>query len=126
MWRQVALGSITMNKASGGDGIAVELLQILKDDAIKVLHSICQEIGELSSGHTTGEGQYSHEPKEGSNAKECSNYPTVLISQASKVRLQIFQKLGFNNMWTENFQMYKLDFEKAEESEIKLPTSIGS
>ena len=54
-----ALGSITMNKASGGDGIPVKLFQILKDDAVKVLHSICQQIGKLSSGHRTGKGQFS-------------------------------------------------------------------
>ena len=54
-----ALGSITMNKASGGDGIPVELFQILKDDAVKVLHSICQQIGKLSSGQRTGKGQIS-------------------------------------------------------------------
>ena len=54
-----ALGSITMNKASGGDGITVELFQILKDDAVKVLHSICQLIGKFSSGHRTGKGQFS-------------------------------------------------------------------
>ena len=54
-----ALGSITMNKASGGDGIPVELFQILKDDAVKVLHSICQQFGKLSSGHRTGKGQFS-------------------------------------------------------------------
>ena len=54
-----ALGSITMNKASGGDGISVELFQILKDDAVKVLHSICQQFGKLSSGHGTGKGQFS-------------------------------------------------------------------
>ena len=53
-----ALGSITMNKASGGDGIPVELFQILKDDAVKVLHSICQQF-ELSSGHRAGKGQFS-------------------------------------------------------------------
>ena len=51
--------SITMNKASGGDGIPVELFQILKDDTVKVLHSICQKIGKLSSGHRTGKGQFS-------------------------------------------------------------------
>ena len=51
-----ALGSITTNKASGGDGIPVELFQILKDDAVKVPHSICQQIGKLSSGHRTGKG----------------------------------------------------------------------
>ena len=54
-----ALGSITTNKASGGDGIPVELFQILKDDAVQVLHSICQQIGKLSSGHGTGNGQFS-------------------------------------------------------------------
>ena len=54
-----ALGSITMNKASRGDGIPVELFQILKDDAVKVLHSICQQIWKLSSGHMTGKGQFS-------------------------------------------------------------------
>ena len=53
------LGNITMNKASGGDGIPVELFQILKDDAVRGLHSICQHIGKLSSGHRTGKGQFS-------------------------------------------------------------------
>ena len=53
-----ALGSITTNKASGGDGIPVELFQMLKDDAVKVLHSVCQ-FGKLSSGHGTGKGQFS-------------------------------------------------------------------
>ena len=54
-----ALGSITMNKASGGDGIPVELFQILKDDAVKVLYSICQQIWKLSSGYRIGKGQFS-------------------------------------------------------------------
>ena len=54
-----ALGSITTNKASGGDGIPVELYQILEDDAVKALHSICQQIGKLSSGHRAGKGQFS-------------------------------------------------------------------
>ena len=54
-----ALGSITMNKASEGDGIPVELFQILKDDAVKVLHSICQQIWKLNSGHRTGKGLFS-------------------------------------------------------------------
>ena len=58
-----ALESIPMNKASGGDGIPVELFQILKDDAVKVLHSICTQyaskFGKLSSGHRTGKGQFS-------------------------------------------------------------------
>ena len=54
-----ALGSVTMNKASGGDGIPVELFQILKDDAVNVLHSICQQIWKLSSGDRTGKGLFS-------------------------------------------------------------------
>ena len=54
-----ALGSFTMNKASGGDGVPVELFPILKDDAVKVLHSVCQQIGKLSSGHGTGKGRFS-------------------------------------------------------------------
>ena len=53
------LKRITMNKASGGDGISAELFQILKDDALKVLHSICHKFGKLSSGHRTGKGQFS-------------------------------------------------------------------
>ena len=53
------LGSITTNKASGGDGIPVELFEILKDDAVTVMHSICQQIWKLSSGHRTGKGQFS-------------------------------------------------------------------
>ena len=54
-----ALGSITMNKASGSDGIPIELFQILKDDAVKVLHPICQQIRKTHSGHRTGKGQFS-------------------------------------------------------------------
>ena len=56
-----ALGNITTNKASGSDGIPVELFQILKDDTVKMLHSICQQIGKLSSGHRTGKGQFSYQ-----------------------------------------------------------------
>ena len=54
-----ALGGITMNKANGGDGMPVELFQILKDDAVKELHTICHKFGKLSSGHRTGKGQFS-------------------------------------------------------------------
>ena len=58
-----ALGSITMSKASGGDGIPVELFQILQDDAVKVLHSICHKFGKLSSGQRTGKCQFSFQPQ---------------------------------------------------------------
>ena len=74
-----ALGSITTNKASGGDGIPVELFQILKDDALKVLHSICQQIGELSSGRSTGKVSLHSSPNKG-NAKEFSNYIYCLLA----------------------------------------------
>ena len=59
-----ALGCITPNKASGGDGIPVELFQILKDDAVKALHSICRKFGKLSSGHRTGKVSFHSNPKE--------------------------------------------------------------
>ena len=87
-----ALGSITTNKASGSDGIPVELLQILKDDIVKVLHSICQQIWKTQQWPQDWERSvFIPIPKKG-NAKECSNYPTIaLISQASKVMLKIFQ-----------------------------------
>ena len=87
-----ALGSITMNKASGGDGIPVELLQILKDDAVKVLHSICQQIWKTQLWPQDWKRSvFIPVPKKG-NAKECSNYHTIsLISHASKVMLKILQ-----------------------------------
>ena len=87
-----ALESITTNKASGGDGIPVELLQILKDDAVKVLHSICQQIWKTQQRPQDWKRSvFIPTPKKG-NAKECSNYHTiVLISHASKVMLKILQ-----------------------------------
>ena len=87
-----ALGSITTNKASGGDGIPVELFQILKDDAVKVLHSICQQIGKTQQWPQDWKRSvFIPIPKKG-NAKECSNYHTVaLISHVSKVMLKILQ-----------------------------------
>ena len=70
-----ALGSITMNKASGGDGIPVELFQILKDDAGKVLHSICHKFGKLSSGHRTGKGQFSFPSQRKAMPKNAQTLP---------------------------------------------------
>ena len=86
------LGSITMNKASGCDGIPVELFQILKDDAVKVLHPICQQIWKIQQWPQDWKRSvFIPIPKKGS-AKECSNYCTVaLISHASKVMLKILQ-----------------------------------
>ena len=87
-----ALGSITMNKASGSDGIPVKLFQILKDDAVKVLHSICQQIWKTQQWPQDWKRSvFIPIPKKG-NAKECSNYLKItLISQASKVMLKILQ-----------------------------------
>ena len=87
-----ALGSITMNKASGGDGILVELFQILKDDAVKVLHSICPQIWKTQQWPQDWKRSlFIPIPKKG-NAKECSNYCTIaLMSCAAKVMLKIFQ-----------------------------------
>ena len=87
-----ALGSMTTNKASGGDGIPVELFQILKDDAVKVLHSICQQIWKtLQRPQYWKRSIFIPIPKKG-NAKVCSNYHTiVLTSHASKVMLKILQ-----------------------------------
>ena len=89
-----ALESITMNKASGGDGIPVELFQILKDDAVKVLHSICQQIWKTQQWPQGWKRSvFIPLPNKG-NAKECSNYRTIaLISHASKVMLKILQAM---------------------------------
>ena len=87
-----ALGSITMNKASGDDGIPAELFQVLKYDAVKVLHSICQQIWKTQQWPQDWKRSvFIPIPKKG-NAKECSNYCTIaLISHTSKVILKILQ-----------------------------------
>ena len=87
-----ALGSITTNKASGCDGIPLELFQILKDDAVKVLHSICQQIWKTQQWPQDWKRSvFIPVPKKG-NAKECSNYRTIaLISHASKLMLKVLQ-----------------------------------
>ena len=92
MGSQWALGSITRNKASGSDGIQVKLFQILKNDAAKVLHSICQENWKTQQWLQDWKSSVLILiPKKG-NAKECSNYHTIaLLSHASKVMLKILQ-----------------------------------
>jgi len=87
-----ALGTITKNKASGGDRIPVELFQILKDNAVKVLHSICQQIWKIQQWPQDWKRSvFIPIPKKG-NAKECSNYRTIaLIWHASEVMLKILQ-----------------------------------
>ena len=113
-----------MNKASGGDGIPVELLLILKDDAVKVLNSTCQQIWKTQQWSQDWKRSVFIPISKKGNVKECSNYPTIaLISHASKVMLKIF-KPDFNSMRT--MIMFNVVLLKAEESEIKLPTSAGS
>ena len=87
-----ALGSITTNKGSGGDGIPAELFRILKDDAVKVLHSVCQQIWKTQQWPQDWKRSVFIPIPKKDNAKECSNYcTTLLISHASKVILKILQ-----------------------------------
>ena len=87
-----ALGSITMNKASGGDGIPVELFQMLKDDAVKMLHSICQQIWKTQQWTQVWKRSVFIPIPKKDNAKECSSCCTItLMSHASKVMLKILQ-----------------------------------
>ena len=116
-----ALESITTNKASGGDGIPVELFQILKDDALKVLPSIYQKIWKTQQWPQDWKRSvFIPIPKKG-NAKECSNYRIIaLISHASKIMFKILQA-RLQQYVNHELQMFKLVLEKAEEPEIKLP-----
>ena len=87
-----ALGSITTNKAVGGDGIPVELFQILKDDVVKVLHSTCQQIWKTQQWPQDWKRSVFIPIPQKGNAKQCSNYCTIaLISQTSKVMLKMLQ-----------------------------------
>ena len=120
-----ALGSITMNKASGGDGIPVELFQILEDDAVKVLHSVCQQIWKTQQwSQDWKRSVFIPIPKKG-NAKGCSNYHPALISHASKVMLKILQ-VRLQQYMNHELPDILAGFRKAEGPEIKLPTSAGS
>ena len=120
-----ALGIITMNKVSGDDGVPVELFQILKDDAVKVLHSICQHIWKTQQWPQDWKRSvFIPIPKKG-NAKEYSNYHTIaLISHTSKVVLKILQA-RLQQYMNQELEMFKLDLEKTEAPEIKFPTSVG-
>ena len=93
-----------------------------------MLHSICQQIWKTQQWPQDWKRSVFIPIPEKGNAKECLNYCTIaLILYANKVMLkilQVFSKWGFNSMWTKNFQMFKLGLKKAEEQEIKLPTSL--
>ena len=121
-----ALGSITMNKANEDDGIPAELLKILKDDAEKVLHSICQKIWKTQQWPQDWKRSvFTPIPKK-DNAKECSDYCAIaLISHTGKVMLKILQARlqQYVNCELPNVQA---GFRKVEEPEIKLPTSVVS
>ena len=121
-----ALESITRNKASEGDGIPVELFQILKDDAVKVLHSRYQQIWKTQQWPQDWKRSvFIPIPKKGST-KECSNYGTVaLISHTSKVMLKILQARPQQYM-NQELPDVQSGFKKAEEPEIKLPKCVGS
>ena len=116
---QIKYRSITINKASGGDGISVNLLQILKDDAVKVLHSICQRIWKTQQWPQDWKRSvFIPIPKKG-NPKKVQITTQLHSSHALAKECSKFSKPGFSSTWTENFQMFKLDWEKAEEQEIK-------
>ena len=128
MWSQVGLSvhCITTNKASGSDGIPVDIFQILKDDTMKVLHSICQQIWKTQQWPQDWKRSiFIPIPKKG-NAKECSNQHTIaLISQASKIMLKILQA-RLEQYMNGELPYVPTSYRKAEEQEIKLPTSVGS
>ena len=126
MWSQVALRSIARNKASGGDGIPAEFFEILKDDAIKVLFSVCLQIWKIQQlPQDWRRSVFILIPNKG-NAKECSYYCTiVLISYASKVMFRILQvRLQQYVNW--ELPDVQNGLERAEEPVIKLPTFTGS
>ena len=120
-----ALRSTAVNKTSGCNEIPAELFKSLKDDAIKISHSLCQQIWKPSSGHRTGKGQSSSQfprrvvPKNVLTIWQLRSSPMLVRSCLESCML------GFSIMWTKNFQMSKLGLEMEEKLEIKLPTFAG-
>ena len=117
-----ALGSITMKKASGGDGIPVELFQILKDDAVKVLHSVCQQIWKTQQRPQDWKKSVfipipKAMPKNAQTTTQLHSPHTLVMLKIPQATLQHYVNRD---------QIFKLDLEKADESDIKLPTSAGS
>ena len=122
----MGLENIATNKASGGDGIPVELFQILKDDAVKLLNSICQQIWTTQQWPQDWKKSVFIPIPKKSNAKEWSNYHTIaLISHTSKVMLKILQA-RLQQYVNRELPDVQAGFRKAKEPEIKLPTSVGS
>ena len=121
-----AVGITTVNKASGRDGIPVVLFQILNDDAIKVLHSICQQIWKTWQWPQDWKKSVFIPIPKKDNAKESSNYcTTALISHASKVMLKVLQA-RLQEYMNQELPDVQAGFSKSEEPDIKLPTSVGS
>ena len=121
---EVKWSRLTMSKASGGEGIPAELFNVLKDDAVIVLHSICQQVWNISSGHRTGKGQFSLQSQRRAMPKHVQ---TTVNLQSLQILVRLFSKsfkLGFSSMWTKKFQKYTLGFKEAEEPEIKFPEFI--
>ena len=118
------LGNVTTSKASGGDGIPVELFQILKDDAMKVLHSICLQIWKTQQWPQDWKRSVfipiskRATPKNIQTTAQLHSFHMLARSCSKSF------KLGFNSMGTNNFQMYKLDLEKTEEPEVKLSIPV--
>ena len=118
--------TLLTNKASGGDGIPVKLFQILKDVAVKVLHSICQKTWKTQQWPQDWKRSVFILIPKKLNAKECSNYHTIaLISHASKVMLKILEA-RLQQYMNRELPGVQAGFRKGEEPEIKLPTSAGS
>ena len=120
------LGSIAMNKASGGDRIPPNLFKILKCNVIKVLHLIGQQICKTQQWPQDWKSQFSFQSQRRAMPK---NVQTTLQLHSFHMLVRLCSKffnLGFSSMWTEKFQMYNLGFKEAEEHEIKLPTFTGS
>ena len=121
-----ALGSITTNKASGGDGIPVELVQTLKANIVKLLHSICQQIWKIQQWPQDWKRSVFIPITKKGNGKECSKYCTIaLISHSSKVMLKIVQT-RLQKYVNHELSDVQAGLRKAEEPEIKLPASAGS
>ena len=120
------LGNITMNKTGGGDGIPVELFQILKDDAVKVLHSIFQQIWKTQQWPQDWKRSVFIPIPKKDNAKECSNYHTItLISHASKVMLKILQARLQQYMNCE-LPDVQAGFRKGKETRDQISNIVGS
>ena len=120
------LGRITRNKVSGGYGILAELFKILKDDAVKVLYSIGQQIWKTQQWPQDRKSQFSFQSQRKERPKNVQT-TAQLHSYHMLVRLcsKSF-KLSFSSTWTVQTQIFKLGLEKVEESEIKFPTFVGS